>query len=220
MPDPTHNLANKWVRNVGEPLGSFPEGSNVPNHFRGVGSPLVGGLVQGGLGAAAGYVAGSVADSVLGADPYDPERRKRKYALLAGALAASPNLGVYFMKARPANLAAGAAPTETGSVKKNSYYGEPPVVPLATAISEVSTDSALDPFAKAKITGMMLDSYERNRSPFATVGGLVSVAAQSAAGAYLLPRVVAGIFGGLSSSTRDTLRQVGLLAPILNAAAR
>lgn len=216
MPDPTSNLANKWVRNVGERLGSFPEGSNVPSHFQGVGSPLVGGLVQGGLGAAAGYVAGSVADSVLGTDPYEPERRKRKYALMAGALAASPNLGAYFMKARPANL---GAPAEVGSVKKNSYYGEP-VVPLATAISEVSTDSALDPFAKAKITGMMLDSYERNRSPFATVGGLVSVAAQSAAGAYLLPRVVAGIFGALSSSTRDTLRQVGLLAPILNAAAR
>lgn len=216
MAAPINNLAGMWAQRVGQPLGSFPAGRNVSPIFEGVGSPLVGGLVQGGLGAAAGYVAGSVADDILGPDPYEPGRRKRKYALLAGALAASPNLAAHLMKARPAVT---APPADPGMVKQQSFGYAPPV-PVAMAISEVTSDTALDPFAKAKITGMLMDSYEQTRSPFASLGGLASVAAQSAAGAYLLPRVIAGIFGGLSSSTRDMLRQVGLLAPILNAAAR
>lgn len=209
MSEPVQDLMGLWSRGLGEPLGSFPAGSAVPKVFEGKGSPLVGGLVQGGIGAALGYGAGSLVDDIFGKDEFDPGRRKRRYATIAGAVAASPNLFLHYFSPRPANL-----------TKASGYFGEPLPVPIALTMSEVNADPNLDPFAKARISSMLQKSYEDSRSPFTSARGIASVAAQSIAGAYLLPRVIAGIFGGLSGGTRDTLRQVGILGPILNAVSR
>lgn len=110
------------------------------------------------------------------------------------------------------NLAGGRS---SGSVKTASAM----IIPFSAqrAMSEIANDPYLDPFAKARIQSSLDRSMENQPGPFTS--GL-AMAATSAAGAYALPRVMAAIFGGLTPDTRDTLRQVGLLAPLLSAAVR